>query len=161
MIYSFFYERSPTLHRLILYEEEERQNNRESQRGTRPGFCSTQVKQEQNSNSRLCSNAYLIILCKMRKPAQEGFRGLPAQKILALFWNVVNMGQRRSLKSSRVCFNVRLLKKGKAPLPSPGQLQVGERKKRLSVLWVGASLQPENEVSVFHCLCWEPGQDLN
>lgn len=30
--------------------------------------------------------------------AQEGLRGLPAQKILALSWNVVNMGQWRALK---------------------------------------------------------------
>lgn len=92
MFNSFFYERSPTLHSPILYEGEEKENNRESQK-TCPGFCSTQVKQEQNSDSRLCSNAYLITLCQIGKPAQEGFRGLPAQKILALFWNVVNVRQ--------------------------------------------------------------------
>lgn len=106
-----------TLHSLILYEGEERENNIESLRRTCPEFCSTEVKQDQNSDSKLCSNAYLITLCKMWKPAQEVFRGLPAQNILALFWNVIKMGQWRSLKSSRVHCNARLLRKSRAPLP--------------------------------------------
>lgn len=133
MFYSFSYERSPTLNSPILHEGEERENNGESQR-TCPGFCSTQVKQDQNSDSRLCSNAHLITLCKIWKPAQEGFRRLPAQKVLALFWSVVNMGQWRSLKSSRVCFNATFFswEKESSSSLTMSSMQVGGMKKRLS-----------------------------
>lgn len=121
------------------------------ERGTCPGFCSSQVRQAQNFASRLCSNAHLIISCKVWKMAQEGFRGLPAQKILALSWNVVNMGQWiqgfevRSPVPQRQASITRLLRKSRALLPHLGHTAGrGERekktlrrkkKKRLSVLW--------------------------
>lgn len=82
-------------------QQRQRQKQRQRQRQSRtyPGLCSTQVRQNQKPASRPCSSEYLITLCKVWKMAQEGFRGLPAQKILAPSWNVVNMGQWKTLKS--------------------------------------------------------------